>query len=115
MFGRAWTWFIQLWVEREVGSCERSNETSDTINYCKFLNLKEVTLHTLVSQLVSQFLYGVTAPNGPQTPYYGVTAPSGPQPPYYGVTVPSRPQPPYYRGFTITLRHSTLDSTPLDE
>jgi hypothetical protein len=28
---------------------------------------------------------------------------------------PSGPGPPYYRGFTITLRHTTLDRTPLDE
>jgi hypothetical protein len=35
--------------------------------------------------------------------FYGATAPSG-------VT-----RPPPYRGFTITLRHSTLGRTPLDE
>ena len=30
-------------------------------------------------------------------------------------TAPSGPKPPHYRGFTITLRHSTLGRTPLDE
>ena len=28
---------------------------------------------------------------------------------------PSGPGPPHYRSFTITLRHTTLDRTPLDE
>jgi hypothetical protein len=28
---------------------------------------------------------------------------------------PSGSEPPHYRGFTITLRHTTLHSTPLDE
>jgi len=28
---------------------------------------------------------------------------------------PSGPRPPHYRGFTITLRHTTLGMTPLDE
>jgi len=28
---------------------------------------------------------------------------------------PSGPRPPHYRGFTITLRHKTLDRIPLDE
>jgi len=28
---------------------------------------------------------------------------------------PSGPRPPHYRGFTITLRHTTLGRTPLDE
>ena len=32
-----------------------------------------------------------------------------------GVTSPSGPEPPSYRGFTITLRHTTLGRTPLDE
>jgi hypothetical protein len=32
-----------------------------------------------------------------------------------GSTAPSGPGPPHYRGFTITLRHTTLGSTPLDE
>jgi hypothetical protein len=32
-----------------------------------------------------------------------------------GLTTPSRPRPPHYRGFTITLRHTTLGRTPLDE
>ena len=32
-----------------------------------------------------------------------------------GATAPSGPGPPHYRGFTITLRHTTLGSTPLDE
>jgi hypothetical protein len=27
----------------------------------------------------------------------------------------SGPRPPHYRGFTITLRHTTLGRTPLDE
>ena len=34
---------------------------------------------------------------------------------YHGVTAPSGSRPPHYRGFTITLRHSTLGKTPLDE
>jgi hypothetical protein len=32
-----------------------------------------------------------------------------------GSTTPSGPGPPHYRGFTITLRHTTLGRTPLDE
>jgi hypothetical protein len=32
-----------------------------------------------------------------------------------GATAPSEPGPPHYRGFTITLRHTTLGRTPLDE
>ena len=32
-----------------------------------------------------------------------------------GATAPSGPEPPYYRGFTITLRNTTLTGTPLDE
>jgi hypothetical protein len=32
-----------------------------------------------------------------------------------GITAPSGPGPPHYRGFTITLRHTTLGRTPLDE
>jgi hypothetical protein len=32
-----------------------------------------------------------------------------------GAAAPSGPGHPHYRGFTITLRHSTLDRTPLDE
>jgi hypothetical protein len=34
---------------------------------------------------------------------------------FHGSTAPSRPGPPHYRGFTITLRHTTLGRTPLDE
>jgi hypothetical protein len=34
---------------------------------------------------------------------------------FYGPTDPSVPRPPPYRGFTITLRHTTLRRTPLDE
>ena len=30
-------------------------------------------------------------------------------------TAPSGTGPPHYRGFTITLRHTTLGITPLDE
>ena len=30
-------------------------------------------------------------------------------------TAPSGPWPPHYRSFTITLRHTTIDRTPLDE
>jgi hypothetical protein len=33
----------------------------------------------------------------------------------HGVTSSSGPRPPYYRGFTITLRHTTLGRTPLGE
>jgi hypothetical protein len=34
---------------------------------------------------------------------------------FYGATAPSGPGPPCCRGFTITLRHTTLGRTPLDE
>jgi len=34
---------------------------------------------------------------------------------YHGATDPSEPGPPHCRGFTITLRHTTLGSIPLDE
>ena len=34
---------------------------------------------------------------------------------YHGSTAPSGPGTPHYRGFTITLRHTTFDRTPLDE
>ena len=34
---------------------------------------------------------------------------------YHGATVPSGPGPPHYRRFMITLRHTTLGRTPLDE
>jgi hypothetical protein len=34
---------------------------------------------------------------------------------FCGATARSGPQPPHYRGFTITLRHTTLGRTPLDE
>ena len=33
----------------------------------------------------------------------------------HGTTAPSGPRPPHYRGFTITLRHTTLGRIPLDE
>ena len=33
----------------------------------------------------------------------------------HGSTVHSVPQPPHYRGFTITLRHTTLGTTSLDK
>jgi hypothetical protein len=36
-------------------------------------------------------------------------------PPPYGATAPGGPGPPNYRGFTITLRHTTLGRTPLDD
>jgi hypothetical protein len=32
-----------------------------------------------------------------------------------GSTAPRVRRPPHYRGFTITLRHTTLGRTPLDE
>jgi hypothetical protein len=32
-----------------------------------------------------------------------------------GSTAPWGPRPPHFRGFTITLRHTTLGRTPLDE
>jgi hypothetical protein len=32
-----------------------------------------------------------------------------------GATAPSGPGPPHYRGFTITLRHTSVGRTPLDE
>jgi len=34
---------------------------------------------------------------------------------FQGATAPSGPGPPHYRGFTFTLRHTTLSKTPLDE
>ena len=36
---------------------------------------------------------------------------------YHGATAPpqSGPRPPHYRGFTITIRHTTVGRTPLDE
>ena len=34
---------------------------------------------------------------------------------FYGTTAPSGPRPVHCRGFTITLRHTTLGRTPLDE
>jgi hypothetical protein len=33
----------------------------------------------------------------------------------HDATAPSGPETPHYRGFTITLRHTTLGRTPLDE
>ena len=34
---------------------------------------------------------------------------------YHGTTAPSGPGPPHYLGFAITLRHTTLGRTPLDQ
>jgi len=34
---------------------------------------------------------------------------------FHGATAPSGARPPHYRGFTITLKHTTLGRTPLDE
>jgi hypothetical protein len=34
---------------------------------------------------------------------------------FNGSTAPWGPRPPHYQGFTITLRHTTLGRTPLDE
>jgi len=34
---------------------------------------------------------------------------------YHDATAPSGPRSPHYQGFTITLRHTTLGRTPLDE
>jgi len=34
---------------------------------------------------------------------------------YHGATASSGPRNPHYRGFTITLRHTTLGRTPLDK
>ena len=34
---------------------------------------------------------------------------------FHGATAPSGPGPAHYRYFTITLRHTTLGDTPLDE
>ena len=34
---------------------------------------------------------------------------------YHGATVPSRPRSHHFRGFTITIRHTALVGTPLDE
>jgi hypothetical protein len=33
---------------------------------------------------------------------------------FHGATAPRAPGPPHYRGFTITLRHTTLGNTALD-
>ena len=33
---------------------------------------------------------------------------------FCGAKVPSGPGPPHYRGFTTTIRHSTLGRTPLN-
>jgi len=32
---------------------------------------------------------------------------------FHGETAPERARPPHYRGFTIALRHTTLNKTPL--
>jgi hypothetical protein len=37
------------------------------------------------------------------------------QPFFNAATVPRWPTPTHYRGFTITLRHTTVGRTPLDE
>jgi hypothetical protein len=34
---------------------------------------------------------------------------------FHGTTTPSGPRPSHYRVFTVTLRHTTLGRTPLDE
>ena len=34
---------------------------------------------------------------------------------FCGATAPSGPEPPQYRGYTITLRRTTLARTPVDE
>ena len=34
---------------------------------------------------------------------------------FRGATFPCEPRPPHYRGLMITLRHTTVSSTPLDE
>ena len=34
---------------------------------------------------------------------------------YHGATAPGKPGPPRFWGFTITIRHTTLGRTPLDE
>ena len=38
-----------------------------------------------------------------------------PPPPPHGSTAPCEPGPPHCRSFTITLRHTTVGRTPLDE
>jgi hypothetical protein len=38
-----------------------------------------------------------------------------PHPHPHGTTEPSVPGPPHYQGFTIILRHTVIDTTPLDE
>jgi len=52
--------------------------------------------------LYHTFLYTISFPSWVRVFFYGATAPGGP-----GL--------PQYRGFTITLRHTTLVMTPLDE
>ena len=50
------------------------------------------------------------------TLYYGqIKICSSASPPSHGTTAPSGPGPPHFRGFTITLRHTTLGRTPLDQ
>jgi hypothetical protein len=34
---------------------------------------------------------------------------------FFGMATPSGPRPPHFQGFTITLRHTTFNRTPLDE
>jgi hypothetical protein len=59
-----------------------------TLSYVIFLNLNSLISQTLEACMIF-FFNGATAPSGPR--------------------------PPHYRGFTITLRHTTVGGTPLDE
>jgi len=72
-------------------SCERSHKTSGSIKIGEFRDWGTVS----ISQ--STILYGLFLFSS-----HGTTALSG-------------PGPPYYRGFTITLGHTTLGRTALDE
>ena len=47
--------------------------------------------------------------------YVAAVSIAGNLPNPHGATAPSGPGYPLYRGFTITLRHTTLGRTPLDE
>ena len=47
--------------------------------------------------------------------FHAATSLSEPGSPHYGATSLSDPGPPHYRNFTISLRHTTLGRTPLDE
>jgi hypothetical protein len=72
-------------------------------------NVDEIGLHTL-----RVFCYGVGSTffkSSCVTVNLTITQSSTP----HSATASSGPGPPHYRGLTITLRHTTLGRTPLDE